>query len=80
MYYVGPSVTTYPTKSDMNAANPAYRIYVIDGNYTNSTWRVLNHETYFLNLTEANKSNITKWELEYDAKVRFKIISANKVY
>lgn len=69
MYYVAPSVTTYPVSSSKFAANPAYRIYIIDGDYTNSTRRVLNHETYFLNLTEANAKNITQWRLEYDAKV-----------
>lgn len=76
MYYVGPSVTTYSNR------NPAYRIYTIDGNYSNSTWRVLNHETYYLNLSKANanKNNLTEWEFEYDAKVNQNFIKNKEKY
>ncbi|XP_046910955.2 sphingomyelin phosphodiesterase-like [Dermatophagoides farinae] len=42
--YIGPSVTTFGN------VNPGYRIYVID----QQTFDIIDHETYFLNLTEAN--------------------------
>lgn len=32
-----------------------YRVYVVDGNYKGSSRQVLDHETYILNLTEANR-------------------------
>ncbi|XP_055336532.1 sphingomyelin phosphodiesterase-like [Paramacrobiotus metropolitanus] len=61
--YLGPSVTPYV------GFNPSYRIYTIDGNYANSSWIVLDHETYIVNLTEANLPNGTpKWVKEYSAK------------
>lgn len=59
--FIGPSVTTY------QGHNPGYRIYDIDGDYANSSRVVLNHETYILDLDEANKGNL-QWKLEYSAK------------
>lgn len=59
--YIGPSVTTY------QQLNPGYRIYEVDGHYVNSSRAILNHETYILDLVEANKGNV-KWKLEYSAK------------
>lgn len=59
--FIGPSVTTYQTH------NPGYRIYEVDGDYANSSRVVLNHETYILDLVEANKGNV-QWKLEYNAK------------
>ncbi|KAL9981127.1 hypothetical protein ACROYT_G009791 [Oculina patagonica] len=59
--FIGPSVTTY------QGHNPGYRIYEIDGDYANSSRVVLNHETYILDLVEANKGNV-QWKLEYSAK------------
>ncbi|XP_050417111.1 sphingomyelin phosphodiesterase [Patella vulgata] len=60
--YICPSVTTFPQ------LNPAFRIYTIDGNYTGSSWAVLDHETYIMNLTSANLYNKPEWKLEYSAK------------
>lgn len=69
--YLGPSATTYGT------GHPAYRIYTVDGNYTNSTWTVLDHETYIMNLTEANThpDEEPEWELEYSAKEAYNMTS-----
>jgi sphingomyelin phosphodiesterase len=61
--YLAPSVTTY------SSLNPGYRVYTVDGFYPDTSWYVIDHETVFLNLTEANISNQTKWEKEYTAKV-----------
>ncbi|KAG7517087.1 hypothetical protein JOB18_049001 [Solea senegalensis] len=46
--FIAPSVTTYIN------LNPGYRVYYVDGNYRGSSRLVLDHETYILNLTEAN--------------------------
>uniref|UniRef100_A0A8C2PLW0 Sphingomyelin phosphodiesterase n=1 Tax=Cyprinus carpio TaxID=7962 RepID=A0A8C2PLW0_CYPCA len=46
--FIAPSVTTYVN------LNPGYRVYYVDGNYPGSSWMVLDHETFILNLTLAN--------------------------
>ena len=61
--FLGPSVTPY---SDMN---PGYRVYHIDGTRPNSTRAGLYHETFYLNLTDANLTNKPKWLFEYSTKV-----------
>ncbi|KAG0414404.1 hypothetical protein HPB47_008438 [Ixodes persulcatus] len=53
--YIGPSATTYAY------LNPAYRIYDLDAD----TKAVSSHETYSMNLTEANESGEPSWRLEY---------------
>ncbi|XP_076361284.1 sphingomyelin phosphodiesterase-like [Tachypleus tridentatus] len=60
--YIGPSVTTF------GSGNPAFRIYTVDGNYAGSSRVVLDHETYFLNLTEANLFNQPTWRKTYSVK------------
>lgn len=67
MAYVAPSTTTF------NTGHPSFRIYVVDGNYSNSSWAVLDHETYLMNLTEldANPSREPSWKLEYTAKAAY---------
>ena len=63
--YLGPSVTPE------SFLNPGYRIYTVDGNYKGSTWQILDYDTMFLNLTEANLYGTPKWRVEYSAKVLF---------
>ena len=63
--YLAPSVTT------LSFLNPSYRIYEIDGFHKDSTWQVLDFSTIYLNLTEANHYNVTKWRKEYSAKEAF---------
>ncbi|XP_029029048.1 sphingomyelin phosphodiesterase [Betta splendens] len=48
--FIAPSVTTYVD------LNPGYRVYYVDGSYESSSRLVLDHETYIMNLTEANQS------------------------
>ncbi|KFM77578.1 Sphingomyelin phosphodiesterase, partial [Stegodyphus mimosarum] len=67
--YIGPSVTTY------DGVNPGYRIYTVDGNYPRSSRVVLDHETYYLNLTEANSHMEPVWRFEYSAKEAFNMTS-----
>ncbi|XP_028322184.1 sphingomyelin phosphodiesterase [Gouania willdenowi] len=67
--FIAPSVTTFVN------LNPGYRVYYIDGNYSGSSRLVLDHETYILNLTEANHKPgaprspepSPKWKLLYRA-------------
>ncbi|XP_003391045.3 PREDICTED: sphingomyelin phosphodiesterase-like, partial [Amphimedon queenslandica] len=60
--YIGPSVTS------MTELNPGFRIYTVDGNYNESSRQVLDHDTYILNITDANLTNKPKWIHEYSAK------------
>ncbi|XP_068600621.1 sphingomyelin phosphodiesterase-like [Brachionichthys hirsutus] len=67
--FIAPSVTTFIN------LNPGYRVYYVDGDYKGSSRQVLDHETYILNLTEANHSpgapgtpdKNPKWTLLYRA-------------
>ncbi|KAM6985801.1 sphingomyelin phosphodiesterase [Aplochiton taeniatus] len=74
--FIAPSVTTYIN------LNPGYRVYVVDGNYKGSSRLVLDHETYILNLTEANHiahlggpDPHPKWTLLYRATQAYGISS-----
>jgi sphingomyelin phosphodiesterase len=61
--YLAPSVTT------SSYLNPGYRVYLVDGSYKKPSFRVLDYYNVYLNLTEANIYNQTKWRFEYSAKV-----------
>eukprot|EP00066_Takifugu_rubripes_P006537 XP_003971403.1 PREDICTED: sphingomyelin phosphodiesterase [Takifugu rubripes] len=74
--FIAPSITTYVD------LNPGYRVYYVDGNYKGSSRLVLDHETYILNLTEANHSpgsgkpvQDPKWELLYRAREAYALPS-----
>jgi len=62
--YIAPAVTPY------HGVNPSYRIYSVspDGEVTD-------HETYFLNLEEANKhpKKPPSWQLLYSAKAAYQL-------
>ncbi|XP_053639438.1 sphingomyelin phosphodiesterase isoform X2 [Cherax quadricarinatus] len=60
--YIGPSVTSY------YKLNPGYRIYTIEGEYTGSQKLVLDHETWVMNLDEANRDGVPRWYQLYSAK------------
>ncbi|CAD5229144.1 unnamed protein product [Bursaphelenchus okinawaensis] len=47
--YSGPSVTSYTD------SYPAYRIYTVDGNRPNSTYKIIDYADYYLDLEEANE-------------------------
>ncbi|XP_004207961.1 sphingomyelin phosphodiesterase isoform X1 [Hydra vulgaris] len=64
--YIAPSVTTY------NDLNPGYRVYHIDGTNSNSSWHVVDHQTYFFDLSvthldASEVADIPLWQLEYSA-------------
>ncbi|XP_077361773.1 sphingomyelin phosphodiesterase [Festucalex cinctus] len=72
--FISPSVTTYIN------LNPGYRVYYVDGNYQGSSRLVLDHETYILNLTEANHKlgepqENPKWTLLYRATAAYGLSS-----
>lgn len=61
--FLGPSATTFIN------LNPGYRVYQIDGNYPGSSHVVLDHETYILNLTQANApGGSPSWKRLYRAR------------
>ncbi|KAG0712404.1 Sphingomyelin phosphodiesterase [Chionoecetes opilio] len=57
-----------PSQTPWYDLNPAYRIYYIDGDRPDSTWTVLDHETYVMNLTEAHETEVTRWYQLYSAR------------
>ncbi|KAJ8923617.1 hypothetical protein NQ315_010196 [Exocentrus adspersus] len=68
--YLGPSVTTYEN------FNPAYRIYYIDGDYEQSSRDVLDHETWTMDLAQANEGgNEPAWYKLYSAKDAYRMNS-----
>ncbi|KAG7154577.1 Sphingomyelin phosphodiesterase-like 2 [Homarus americanus] len=60
--YIGPSVTSY------YKLNPGYRIYTIEGDYTGSRKLVMDHETWVMNLDEANRDGVPRWYQLYSAQ------------
>ena len=64
--YLGPSLTPH------HGLNPAYRIYLTDTKREEASTAVLDHQTYYFNLTEANNNSNTNrsrlnFRLEYSA-------------
>ncbi|XP_068237816.1 sphingomyelin phosphodiesterase-like isoform X2 [Palaemon carinicauda] len=60
--YIGPSQTPY------HKVNPGYRIYTVDGDYEGSSYQVLDHETWILDLDEVNQSDDPRFFKLYSAK------------
>ncbi|GBP20693.1 Sphingomyelin phosphodiesterase [Eumeta japonica] len=60
--YVGPSVSPY---YDLNLG---YRIYYVDGDHEQSTRLVVDHETWIMNLKEANLFGYPIWYKLYSAR------------
>lgn len=61
--YVCPGVTSF------QGYNMGFRIYTIDGDYNGSSYALLDHQNWYLDINDANKNNVTKWQYEYSAKV-----------
>jgi sphingomyelin phosphodiesterase len=53
--YIGPSVTPY---YDLN---PGYRLYYIDGDHESTTRLVIDHESWIMNLKDANLYDYPIW-------------------
>ncbi|BFZ21086.1 hypothetical protein BsWGS_24125 [Bradybaena similaris] len=67
--YIGPSVTPY------TYVNMGFRFYTVDGDYGNSSYQVLDHETFYMNLTKAHIEGKITWEFEYSAKAAYNLPS-----
>ncbi|ESO05258.1 hypothetical protein HELRODRAFT_77714 [Helobdella robusta] len=67
--YLSPSLTTFIN------INPGYRVFHLDGFHDESTWSVLDHETYIMNITLSNTLNQTIWVKEYSAKEAYQLES-----
>jgi len=70
--FLGPSVTTYLH------LNPGYKVYTIDGPRNDSSFAVLDHSTWFMNLTAANlnadllgSQSDPVWEELYQARAEY---------
>ncbi|CAI5773755.1 sphingomyelin phosphodiesterase [Podarcis lilfordi] len=69
--FVAPSVTTYVN------LNPGYRVYQVDGPRPGSSFQVLDHETFILNLTLANVPGAKpQWQRLYGARQAYGLASA----
>ncbi|XP_054266219.1 sphingomyelin phosphodiesterase-like isoform X1 [Macrosteles quadrilineatus] len=67
--FIGPSVTPY------NDLNPGYRIYYVDGDHDKSTRMVVDHETWIMNLKEANLYDYPIWYKLYSMRTAFQVPS-----
>lgn len=64
-----------PSQTPWYGLNPAYRIYYVDGDRQNSTRLVLDHETYVMNLTEAQETGSARWYWLYSAREEYGMTS-----
>ncbi|XP_023315583.1 sphingomyelin phosphodiesterase-like [Trichogramma pretiosum] len=67
--YIGPSVSPY---YDLN---PGYRIYYVDGDHPKTTRLVLDHESWVMNLKEANLYDYPVWYKLYSVKQTYQMSS-----
>uniref|UniRef100_A0A1A9ZW88 Sphingomyelin phosphodiesterase n=1 Tax=Glossina pallidipes TaxID=7398 RepID=A0A1A9ZW88_GLOPL len=65
--YIGPSVSPY---YDLN---PGYRIYYVDGDHDHTTRLVVDHESWIMNLKEANLYGYPIWYKLYAARSAYKM-------
>ncbi|KAI6204931.1 Sphingomyelin phosphodiesterase [Aphelenchoides besseyi] len=63
--FSAPSVTTFEN------LNPSYRVYYIDGNYDQSTYEILDFDTYFLNLSRPQSYPDPEWQFLYSARQEY---------
>ncbi|KAG7158226.1 Sphingomyelin phosphodiesterase-like 1 [Homarus americanus] len=64
-----------PSQTPWYYLNPAYRIYHVDGDRENTTRLVLDHETYIMNLTEAQETGLVRWYQLYSAREQYGMTS-----
>lgn len=67
--YVGPSVSPY------YFLNPGYRIYYVDGDHPKTTRMVVDHESWVMNLKEANLYDYPIWHKLYSARQAYQMAS-----
>ncbi|XP_034251962.1 sphingomyelin phosphodiesterase-like isoform X2 [Thrips palmi] len=67
--YVSPSVTPY------EKPNPAYRIYYVDGEHPDTTYSVVDHDTWTMDLKAANREGTPEWMRLYSAAKAYNLPS-----
>lgn len=67
--YISPSLTPF------DYGNPAFRFYYIDGDHNATTRLVLDHETWTMDLSDANLSNNIVWRKSYSARDAYAMLS-----
>jgi sphingomyelin phosphodiesterase len=65
--YISQSVTTY------QYLNLGYRIFIIDGDYDESTSCVVDHVNYYMDLSKTSETTPPLWEFEYSAKADYEM-------
>ncbi|CAB0033583.1 unnamed protein product [Trichogramma brassicae] len=60
--YIAPSITPWEN------VNPAYRIYYVEGDHLKTNRAIIDHETWKINLDEANRNDNPVWYKAYSAK------------
>ncbi|XP_023316837.1 sphingomyelin phosphodiesterase-like [Trichogramma pretiosum] len=60
--YIAPSITPWEN------VNPAYRIYYVEGDHPKTNRAIIDHETWKINLDEANRNDNPVWYKAYSAK------------
>lgn len=71
--YISPSLTPF------DYGNPTFRIYYIDGDHKETTTLVVDHETWTLNLSEANLSDNPVWRKLYSARDAYSMQSLRPI-
>lgn len=59
--------------------NPGYRIYYIDGDHKDTTTLVIDHETWILNLEEANLIDMPVWRKSYSARDAYNMLGLRPI-
>ncbi|XP_001600744.1 sphingomyelin phosphodiesterase [Nasonia vitripennis] len=67
--YISPSLTPWEN------VNPAYRIYYVDGDRPQSSRVIVDHETWKMNLDEANQNDNPVWYKAYNARSAYNMSS-----
>ncbi|XP_058792039.1 sphingomyelin phosphodiesterase-like [Phymastichus coffea] len=60
--YIAPSITPWEN------VNPGYRIYYVEGDHPNTTRSIIDHETWKIDLTDANRLEYPIWYRAYTAR------------
>lgn len=71
--FICPGVTSY------QGYNLGFRIYTIDGDYNGTSYALLDHQSWYMDIAEANKNNATKWQYGYSAKVCYWLLPYTKI-
>ncbi|XP_078493661.1 sphingomyelin phosphodiesterase [Ciona intestinalis] len=66
---IGPGFTTY---SNLNSG---YRVYTMEGEYEGSRYSLLDGESYYLNITDANIKGVATWQREYSFVKDYDVIN-----